>query len=187
MAVDLHGSQFRKGGSTPYLSHLMMVAALVLEHGGDEEEAVAALLHDAAEDQGGAETLAAIDRRFGHRVAEIVRGCSDTLERPKPSWRRRKSAFLERLPAASPSVALVVLADKSHNAGSLVADLESDGPRVWRRFRADPEQIVGYYAAIVDVLGRREELRDHPLLRRLRASLEALRGHVQLSGSRVRN
>ena len=59
LAADLHSGQTRKGTSIPYLSHLLAVSALVLEDGGDEDQAIAALLHDAAEDQGGEETLRA--------------------------------------------------------------------------------------------------------------------------------
>ena len=51
-------------------------------HGGDEEKAIAALLHDAAEDQGGHAMLARIEARFGSTVSEIVRGCSDSLDQP---------------------------------------------------------------------------------------------------------
>ncbi|NDE52612.1 MAG: HD domain-containing protein, partial [Actinobacteria bacterium] len=40
----------RKGGDIPYLSHLMAVSALVMEHGGTEDQAAAALLHDVLED-----------------------------------------------------------------------------------------------------------------------------------------
>lgn len=59
-AHQLHAQQVRKGSNVPYISHLLSVAALVLEDGGDEDEAIAGLLHDAVEDQGGAKTLAAI-------------------------------------------------------------------------------------------------------------------------------
>ena len=53
----------------PYLSHLLSVAALVLEDGGSEDEAIAALLHDANEDQGDRTDLAELRRRFaGHVV-----------------------------------------------------------------------------------------------------------------------
>jgi hypothetical protein len=57
-AQRLHAGQRRKGTKIPYFSHLMAVAALVLEGGGSEEVAVAALLHDAVEDAGGPDTLA---------------------------------------------------------------------------------------------------------------------------------
>ena len=53
LARTLHASQRRKGTSIPYVSHLIGVASLVLDDGGSEDEAIAALLHDAAEDQGG--------------------------------------------------------------------------------------------------------------------------------------
>ena len=49
-ASDLHRDHVRKGGTIPYVSHLLAVTAIVLEHGGDEDEAIAALLHDAVED-----------------------------------------------------------------------------------------------------------------------------------------
>ena len=38
----LHRTQFRKGTKIPYISHLLSVAAMVLEAGGDEELAIAA-------------------------------------------------------------------------------------------------------------------------------------------------
>ncbi len=51
-ATQLHSLQFRKQTDIPYISHLLSVAALVLEDGCNEDEAIAALLHDAVEDQG---------------------------------------------------------------------------------------------------------------------------------------
>jgi (p)ppGpp synthase/HD superfamily hydrolase len=50
-AAELHRQQRRKGAETPYIGHLLSVAGLVLENGGTEEQAIAALLHDAIEDQ----------------------------------------------------------------------------------------------------------------------------------------
>ena len=93
-AVDLHRTQVRKGSNTPYNRAPDGVSSLALEYGGDEDEAIAALLHDAAEDQGSARTLAEIERRFGRRVAEIVEHCTDALSEPKPPWRERKEAYL---------------------------------------------------------------------------------------------
>ena len=86
------------------MAHLLAVAALVLESDGDEDEAIAALLHDAVEDQGGTATLAEVRRRFGDRVAEIVWGCSDAGDPPKPPWRHRKEAYIARLAGATSSV-----------------------------------------------------------------------------------
>src|SRR5207302_5947212 len=52
LAATLHREQARKGTQIPYVSHLLSVAGLVIEHGGNEDQAIAALLHDAGEDQG---------------------------------------------------------------------------------------------------------------------------------------
>jgi (p)ppGpp synthase/HD superfamily hydrolase len=69
-ATHVHGGQTRKGTSAPYVAHLLAVAATVLEYDGSEEMAVAALLHDAVEDQGGEPRLSDIRNRFGDRVAD---------------------------------------------------------------------------------------------------------------------
>jgi (p)ppGpp synthase/HD superfamily hydrolase len=88
-AADKHANQTRKGSGIPYLGHLLSVAGFVIEADGTEAEAIAALLHDAAEDQGGEETLAEIREQFGDEIAAIVGECSDTFETPKPPWREQ--------------------------------------------------------------------------------------------------
>jgi (p)ppGpp synthase/HD superfamily hydrolase len=88
-AHELHRAQTPKGTPIPYISHRMTVSALVIEHGDNEDQAIGALLHDAAEDQGGAETLDEIRRRFGDPVAEIVSNCTDAWTEPKPEWFER--------------------------------------------------------------------------------------------------
>jgi (p)ppGpp synthase/HD superfamily hydrolase len=74
-ATHVHGGQVRKGTSTPYIAHLLAVAATVLEYGGDEDLAIAALLHDSVEDQGGKARLEDVRNRFGERVARVVEAC----------------------------------------------------------------------------------------------------------------
>ncbi len=64
-ASQLHATQRRKGSDIPYVGHLLGVASIVLDYGGNEDEAIAALLHDAIEDQGGDATRQEIRRRFG--------------------------------------------------------------------------------------------------------------------------
>ena len=68
---------------------------MTLEFGGNEDEAIAALLHDAVEDQGGDATRTEILRRFGPVVTAIVDGCTDTDHFPKPPWRERKEAYID--------------------------------------------------------------------------------------------
>jgi GTP pyrophosphokinase len=151
-ASRLHASQTRKGSGTPYIAHLLAVAAIALEHGATEDEAIAALLHDAVEDQGGIPTLEAIRARFGDEVAEIVLGCTDADETPKPPWRQRKRAFIAGLAGASSSVQLVVAADKLHNARAVLADLHARGEAVWPLFNTGRDGTLWYYRAVTNAL-----------------------------------
>jgi (p)ppGpp synthase/HD superfamily hydrolase len=151
-ASDLHRMQFRKTTKTPYVSHLLGVAAIVLENGGSEDEAIAALLHDAVEDQGGAATRAEILNRFGSCVAEIVDGCTEDRTNPALTRQQRKQVHLESIRKASPSVALVYAADKLHNARTVLAGHRALGETVWQRFGAGREGTIWYYSSAVDSL-----------------------------------
>jgi (p)ppGpp synthase/HD superfamily hydrolase len=155
-ATQLHADQVRKGSSTPYVAHLLAVTALVLEAGGDEDIAIAALLHDAVEDQGGLETLAEIRKLFGERVAYIVDQCSDAYTIPKPPWRGRKEKYIERLRGASQEVRLVSLADKLHNARSLIRDLQEYGKPTWEKFNGGQEGTIWYFTTLVEVFKETE-------------------------------
>jgi len=151
LALDLHQGQRKKGGEVPYAAHLLGVAALVMQSGGDEDQAVAALLHDAVEDQGGRPTLERIQAAFGDRVARIVDGCTDAFGEPKPPWRPRKEAYLERLAGQPAEVLLVSACDKLDNARAIVADLRLLGPAVWDRF-AGGTASLWYYRRVAEVL-----------------------------------
>ena len=151
-AVQLHERQRRKGSDTPYIAHLLSVTAIVLEHGASEDEAIAALLHDAVEDQGGAPVREEIRRRFGPVVAAIVDGCSDSETNPKPPCRKRKEKFLAQLPAAGRSVHLVSAADKLHNVRALVDDYREHGESLWDRFSGGRAGTLWYYRAVADAL-----------------------------------
>jgi (p)ppGpp synthase/HD superfamily hydrolase len=153
-ANHLHATQVRKGGRIPYVAHLLAVASLALEHGADEDVAIAALLHDAVEDQGGRPTLARIRRRFGARVAAIVEGCSDSDTIPKPAWRSRKECYLRRLATAPPDVRLVSACDKLHNARAILADYRVHGEALWKRFRGGRDGTLWYYRALVQAFRR---------------------------------
>jgi (p)ppGpp synthase/HD superfamily hydrolase len=125
-----------------------------MDYGADEDEAIAALLHDAIEDQGGVAVGEEIGQRFGPGVAAIVRGCTDAETVPKPPWQERKEAFLARLEHALPSVRLVVAADKLHNVRSLLRDYRGQGEAIWRHFKGGREKTLWYYRAVVEVLKR---------------------------------
>jgi (p)ppGpp synthase/HD superfamily hydrolase len=152
LAHRLHRTQLRKGTQVPYLSHLLSVAALVLEEGGDEDEAIAALLHDAIEDQGGLNTRDLILAKFGKRVCDIVEGCTESQTEPLPAWQDRKVLHLEKLAQETTSVRRVTLADKLHNVRSMLMDYNHCGPSLWQRFGGGRSGTIWYYRAVADCL-----------------------------------
>ncbi len=134
-ATRVHGGQLRKKTKIPYIGHLLGVSAIAMEYGANETEAIAALLHDAVEDCGGPERQREIEEKFGRAVGEIVAGCTDTDQMPKPPWRERKEKYIAHLETASASTRLVSAADKLHNAQAIVHNLREEGDEVWSRFK----------------------------------------------------
>ena len=162
-ASNLHRDQIRKGSGVPYVAHLLSVAGIALERGADEEEAIAALLHDAIEDQanGDAEGLKnRIFKTFGEKVLAIVESCTDAEVIPKPPWRERKERYIAHLAEASPSVLLVSASDKLHNARAILSDLRTVGADVWSRFKGGRDGTLWYYRALVTAF----ETRGHSAL-----------------------
>ena len=148
-AARLHCSQKRKGSAIHYVAHLLSVAGIALLYGSDEDETIAALLHDAVEDQGGKRTRGEIALRFGEAVAAIVDGCTDTDRFPKPPWRKRKEDYIGHIQGAPASVLLVSAADKLENARSILKDHREIGDEVWSRFTGRKEGTLWYYREMV--------------------------------------
>jgi len=170
-ALQVHGGQERKGSGVPYVSHLLGTAAIVLHFGGSEEQAMAALLHDAAEDQGGRGRLEDIRRRFGARVAHMVEGCTDTFETPKPKWEPRKKAYIKRIEAEDADTRLVSAADKLDNVHAIIADLREIGTELWERFNGKEEGARWYYRELVQAY---ESAGPNALTRELAAAVRNL-------------
>jgi (p)ppGpp synthase/HD superfamily hydrolase len=176
-AAQVHARQARKGTRVPYVAHLLGVSSLALEAGADEDLAIAALLHDAAEDHGGDARLEDIERRFGARVADVVRDCSDSLEAEgdrKEDWETRKREHLARLEEASDDTLLVWMADKVHNGRAIVTDVEARGSEVLTRFHASGDRILWYYESNLELAERRGV--PDALLVPLRSTVLRLRG-----------
>ena len=174
-ALEAHGDQKRKGTAIPYVSHLVQVAGLVLEHGGDVEQAIAGLLHDVIEDCESVDA-STLTECFGPEVARIVHSCTDVLE-GEPSdersdWLRRKQRYIKHLCDADGRVKLVAACDKIDNLRSLVADLHAEGASTLERFRGTPAQTRWYYEEVRKALGT-----DLP--RRLLFELDALNEEFQ--------
>lgn len=173
-ATALHQSQVRKGSGVPYVAHLLGVCSLVLEYGGDEDCAIAALLHDAIEDQGGLETRDKILAQFGDKVTAIVEACTDAYQTPKPPWRERKEAYIAHIPHMSDEVALVSAADKIYNARSIIKDWRDVGEAVWERFQAKKQGTLWYYSALADAFSQRKPTPIAMELKRTVNELKAL-------------
>jgi (p)ppGpp synthase/HD superfamily hydrolase len=164
LAHELHRTQVRKGTQIPYVAHLMSVSALVAENGGNEDQVIAALLHDAVEDQGGEPTAQRIREAFGDVVHRIVMGCTDSVTddpKLKKPWRERKEAYLAHLAEAPIDMRLVSAADKVHNARSIVQDLRVHGPSTWDRFKGGKDGSLWYYRTLVQQLRKGWQ---HPII-----------------------
>lgn len=149
-ASRIHRSQTRKGSEIPYVSHLLGVAAIAIENGADEDQAIAALLHDAVEDQGGLDRLEDIRARFGERVAQMVDDCTDAYVEPKPAWRPRKEEYIASLDDKPIASLEISLADKTHNAMMTLANLREEGEAIWAIFNGQKEGTLWYYRSIAE-------------------------------------
>jgi (p)ppGpp synthase/HD superfamily hydrolase len=161
-----HARQLRKGTDVPYLSHVLGVAALVIEFGGSEDQSIAALLHDTIEDCGQAHE-AMIRALFGEAVVDIVIACTDVSaearaadanpEIARSNWYDRKRAHLANTIDADDNVLLVSACEKLHNARAIVQDLENPGigQAVFDRFNGGREGTLGYYQSLAHVFATR--------------------------------
>ncbi len=151
-AAQVHRTQERKKTGIPYISHLLGVAAIVLDYGGDEDMGIAALLHDAVEDQGGRAMLAAIEQIFGARVARIVDGCTDAYGdegKKKPKWYPRKLRYIRRVRHEDWETRFVSAADKLYNARAILRDVRQHGDSVFQHFSAPKAKVLWYYRSLV--------------------------------------
>jgi (p)ppGpp synthase/HD superfamily hydrolase len=184
-ASQLHATQFRKGTIRPYVAHLLGVTSIVLSNGGNEDDAIAALLHDAVEDQGGKPVLRRIRKMFGARVAAIVEGCTDADTIPKPPWRARKEKYIRHLRSANASVRLISAADKLYNAQETLADARILGDKVWKRFHATREETLWYYGEVLNILKRKGPLALAAELERVVEELAAVSNSATTAASRL--
>lgn len=176
-ASQKHDGQTVKTTSAPYILHPLQVAGIALEYGADEEQAIAALLHDVLEDT--PTPYEEIAERFGTRVADIVRACSDTEDHEeKGPWKERKQDYLDLLATKDGDTALVSCADKLHNARRIVADLRACGDdraakdAFWNHFRGKRDGSLWYYTSLLETLRTLEV--PEGLLAELAVAVEAM-------------
>jgi (p)ppGpp synthase/HD superfamily hydrolase len=122
MAARWHVHQRRKGiAQEPYINHLLEVASLVAEatSGSDPTLVIAALLHDAIEDQ--EVPIEMIAREFGKQVADIVMEVTDDKTLAKDERKRRQ---IEDAPDKSRKANK--LADKTSNLRTIASSPAAD-------------------------------------------------------------
>lgn len=179
-AAKLHNTQPRKKvhddePTIPYVAHLLETSALVWMGGGDEDQAIAALLHDALEDQYTENLPAEIEHRFGSEVLRIVQGCTDGepgAERGAAGYRERKQTYLNHLATSDDRTLLVSAADKTSNARAIADDLASGRPGIKEMFNTDWAGVLWYYSEIDAIIQHR--LSDNPVAMRLHRSVSAM-------------
>ena len=171
LARRAHEGQYRKGSSTPYISHPLAVAALALHYGADDDVAAAAVLHDTVEDGGGRPMLERIRWGIGERVATIVDGCTDAYGEPKGPWDERKRAYVARLPSLSNATKLVIACDKLDNLRATNDDLRTQGRSTFEKFSAPPHRLHWYYNECFRAIAPSI---PYPLAERLKAELRAI-------------
>jgi (p)ppGpp synthase/HD superfamily hydrolase len=169
LAADAFRDRRRKGSDVPYLTHLLQVMTWVGEHDGDEQQMIAAVLHDYLEDvdPNGAPEL---ERRYGARVAQMVRMLSELGDKTTP-WKQRKTEYVARLAIAPSEVKLIAVADKLHNARSMLRDHAALGDALWQRFNAPKDEVLWYYRSVLAGLAQGW---SHPMLEELREAVRAL-------------
>jgi (p)ppGpp synthase/HD superfamily hydrolase len=123
-AARWHVHQRRKGSAQePYIGHLLEVASLVTQatDGSDTDVVIAALLHDAIEDQG--VTPGTIAGEFSKHVADIVMEVTDDKSLPKAE---RKHLQITNAPRKSREAKLIKLADKTSNVRAVANSPAAD-------------------------------------------------------------
>jgi (p)ppGpp synthase/HD superfamily hydrolase len=182
-ATRHHARQLRKGTTVPYAAHLLAAASLVLEMQGDEDEAIGALLHDVVEDGGGRTALAEIEAAFGPAVAAIVLANSDAVDDADrvsggAGWYARKRAYLDGFREKSPAALRVSLADKVHNARSILLDYRTHGDELWARFGQGQGLATRVYYRELAAAFERERDRlgpaAQPMIDELRRTVDAI-------------
>ena len=76
-------------------------------------------------------------------------------DEPKTPALERKQLYLEHLEQADADTLLVSLADKLHNARTLLLDFRTEGRCVFERFKFSRKETLWYYGELADTYSRR--------------------------------
>ncbi len=166
VAAKAHKDQERKHDSSPYIVHPVMVARIVEKAGFGEIPVAAALVHDVLEDSDMTEAL--LREILGDGVVDIVAAVS---EDKMLEWEERKVQYVSQVVKAGESVWAVSVADKIHNADSLIAFHEDVGAEAWTVFNRGKEKKLWFEHMLYDALC---EVWKHPLLELYKERLDKM-------------
>jgi (p)ppGpp synthase/HD superfamily hydrolase len=157
-AAKHHDHQVRKGARAPYLTQPANLGIILTRYGQDDATVVAGILLDVVEDcfregQSPDTLRERLGEKFGEDVLEVLisvaqrRTDDDGVEM---SAEEQRTDLVDRLGSASDRGRWVCVADKLHDACSLIADLRRsmDPGMVWARTPAGHAGTVRWYRAI---------------------------------------
>ena len=163
-SYSFYQSKYRKGIKFPYFTYLSSVSNLVIENNGSTEEAVASLLHDILENENGLKKAASIKSRFGIKVLNIIKQCSNIyISDNSESWLVNKKKFLDSMSKKSQSSLLVCICDKHHSLNCILNDYGKIGKRLWRDYDIERKDLIWYYKSLCQNF--KKFLKNHKILK----------------------
>ncbi|ABE51941.1 HD domain-containing protein [Methanococcoides burtonii] len=146
-----HRMNKRKSG-TPFITHPMDVASILIKENATSDLIFAGFLHDVVEDAG--LTNADIRRRYGPTVADYVSAVTEPEELKQgddvESWKARKEYIIRSISKAISEVKILSCADKLANLRDLIQYLEKEGESAWEMFNAPKEEQKWYYTSMLE-------------------------------------
>lgn len=157
LGKDLHEGQLRLSGEPYFETHCVWIAEFIDRLVKNEAWTIAALLHDAVEDQG--ESLEKLQQHFpgllGKHVAYLVDGVTK-MSNPRDGRSRELETLRKIARFRDPGVFLIKLADKSHN----IMTLEYMSPQKQRQKATEAIRAYGKLAGILNCYRWRRWLED---------------------------
>ena len=146
-SFNFYKNKSRRGFKTPYFTYLSSVSNLIIENNGSTDEAIAGLLHDAYEFENNNNAVSQISKRFGVKVSNIVKQCSNFIEVniDKEKWIEEKKKFLDTMQKKSQSSLFVSLCDKFYGLSCLINDHNRIGRKIWKHYPVEPVNLIWYH------------------------------------------
>lgn len=166
LATVAHKEQVRKTDNSPYVVHPIMVGMMLKEYGFAESVVAAGITHDVIEDT--TVTESQLRAALGGEVCDYVVAVSEDMEL---DWEDRKEKYVQAVVAASEGAKAVCIADKIHNAESLLHHYQTIGVGVWEVFSRSKAKKIWFEELVYTEVSKTWQ---HPLLDRYRVAIDQL-------------